>query len=46
MRLIKSRDVPAMTGLTADQLREWTVRRDLVRPDIPAQKRGSQAQFS
>ncbi|MEJ6785399.1 hypothetical protein [Aminobacter sp. Piv2-1] len=46
MRLIKSRDVPAMTGLTADQLREWTVRRDFVRPDVPAQKRGSQAQFS
>lgn len=35
-----------MTGLTAHQLREWTVRRDLVRPDVPAQKRGSQALFS
>lgn len=46
MRLIKSGDVPAMTGLTADQLREWTVRRNLVKPDVPAQKRGSQAQFS
>ncbi len=46
MRLIKSRDVPALTGLTADQLREWTVRRGLVEPDEPAQKRGSEARFS
>ena len=46
MQLIKSRDVPALTGLTADQLREWTVRRCLVQPDEPAQKRGSEAKFS
>ena len=46
MRLVKSRDVPALTGLTADQLREWTVRRGLVQPDEPAQKRGSEAKFS
>lgn len=46
MRLIKSRHVPALTGLTADQLREWTVRRALVQPDEPAQKRGSEARFS
>jgi hypothetical protein len=45
MRLVKSRDVPALTGLTADQLREWTVRRGLVQPDEPAQKRGSEAKF-
>lgn len=46
MRLVRSRDVPALTGLTADQLREWTVRRSLVQPDEPAQKRGSEARFS
>lgn len=46
MRLVRSRDVPALTGLTADQLREWTVRRGLVQPDEPAQKRGSEARFS
>lgn len=46
MRLIRTRDVPALTGLTADQLREWTVRRGLVQPDEPAQKRGSEAKFS
>lgn len=45
MRLVRSRDVPALTGLTADQLREWTVRRGLVQPDKPAQKRGSEAKF-
>ena len=44
--LVKSRDVPALTGLSADQLREWTVRRGLVQPDEPAQKRGSEAKFS
>jgi len=46
VRLVKSRDVPALTGLTSDQLREWTVRRGLVQPDEPAQKRGSEAKFS
>lgn len=46
MRLIRSRDVPALTGVTTDQLREWTVRRRLVQPDVPSQKRGSEAQFS
>ena len=46
MQFTRSRDVPALTGLTSDQIREWTVRRDLIRPDIPAQKRGSEAQFS
>jgi hypothetical protein len=46
VNLVKSRDVPALTGLTAGQLREWTVRRGLVQPDEPAQKRGSEAKFS
>jgi len=46
VRLVRSRDVPALTGLTADQVREWTVRRALIQPDQPAQKRGSEARFS
>lgn len=46
MRLIRSREVLQLTGLTADQLREWTVRRALIQPDVPAQKRGSEAKFS
>jgi hypothetical protein len=32
--------------MTADQLREWTVRRGLIQPDEPAPKRGSEAKFS
>lgn len=46
MHFAKSRDVLRLTGLTADQLREWTVRRGLILPDFPAQKRGSEARFS
>jgi hypothetical protein len=46
LNLIRSRDVLALTGLSADQLREWTVRRSLIQPDVPAQKRGSDAKFS
>lgn len=46
MRLIKSREVLQLTGLTGDQLREWTVRRALIQPDVPAQKRGSEARFT
>ena len=44
-QLIGTRQVLELTGLTADQLREWTVRRNLIAPDIPAQKRGSGARF-
>jgi hypothetical protein len=46
VRLVRSRDVPALTGVTADQLREWTGRRGLVQPDEPSLKRGSEAKFS
>lgn len=45
VRLIRSRDVLTLTGLSADQLREWTVRRALILPDIPASRQGQQAQF-
>ena len=46
VRLLKTRQVPALTGLTVDQIRDWTVRRGLIQPDIPARKRGSEAKFS
>ena len=46
MRLLGSREVLELTDLTANQLREWTVRRALILPDVPAQKRGSEAKFS
>ncbi|WP_374130399.1 hypothetical protein [Sphingomonas sp. 28-62-20] len=45
MRLIGSRDVLELTGLSADQLREWTVRRGLIHPDVPASRQGQQSQF-
>lgn len=45
VRLIGSRDVLKLTGLSADQLREWTVRRGLIHRDIPASRQGQQAQF-
>lgn len=46
MRLVGSKDAQAVTGLSADQLREWAGRRGLVTPDIPASGKGSQARFS
>lgn len=46
MRLVKAREVQALTGLSADRLREWAGRRGLVRPDVPAQGKGSQARYS
>lgn len=45
VRLIGSRDVLKLTGLTGNQLREWTVRRGLIHPDVPALRQGQQAQF-
>lgn len=45
VRLIGSRDVLKLTELSADQLREWTVRRGLIHPDVPASRQGQQAQF-
>ncbi|MCH2237366.1 MULTISPECIES: hypothetical protein [Pseudomonadota] len=45
VRLIGSRDVLKLTGLSGDQLREWTVRRGLIHPDVPASRQGQQAQF-
>lgn len=46
MRLVGSREAQAVTGLSIDQLREWTGRRGLVAPDIPASGKGTKARFS
>lgn len=46
MRLVRAREVQVLTGLSADQLREWTGRRGLVSPDVPARGKGTQARFS
>ncbi|HEV7285788.1 MAG TPA: hypothetical protein VGN75_13120 [Kaistia sp.] len=46
MKLIKSADVLKLTGLSADQLREWTTRRGLIRPDAEPHGPGSRAKYS
>lgn len=46
MRLVGSREAQAIAGLSADQLREWTGRRGLISPDVPARGKGTQARFS
>jgi hypothetical protein len=46
MRLIRSQEVQALTGLSADQLREWTCRRGLVSPDVAPRGRGTRSGFS
>ena len=44
--LVQTKDVLRLTGLSADQLREWTVRRDLIRPDITPSGPGTRAKFT
>ena len=46
MRLVGSREAQALTDLSADQIREWTGRRGLIKPDVPACGKGTQARFS
>jgi DNA-binding transcriptional MerR regulator len=46
MRLVKANEVQRLTGLSADQLREWTVRRGLIEPDAKPHGPGSRALFS
>lgn len=46
MRLIKAAAVQALTGLTSDQLREWTSRRHLIVPDEKPSGPGSRALYS
>jgi len=46
MKLITAGDVLRLTGLTADQLREWTSRRGLIQPDTKPKGPGSRAMYS
>jgi hypothetical protein len=46
MRLINAGVVQELTGLTADQLREWTTRRDLIKPDLEPNGPGSRARYA
>lgn len=46
MQLIKARDVLALVDLSADQLREWTIRRALIPADMKPKGRGFPARYS
>ncbi len=46
MRYFQARDVVRLTGLTQPQLREWTERRKLLTPSVPADGPGTRALFS
>src|ERR1700733_5721335 len=46
MRLIKAGEVQRLTGLSADQLREWTTRRGLIEPDAKPCGPGSRARYA
>ena len=46
MGLIGTRDVLALTGLSGNQLREWTGRRALILADVPASGKGTKARYS
>lgn len=44
--MVPAGQVQSLTGLTADQLREWSHRRDLVPPDVAAEGPGRPALYS
>jgi hypothetical protein len=44
--LIQSKQVLKLTGLSADQLRDWTHRRALIEPDVKPTGPGSRALYS
>lgn len=46
MRLVKASEVQKLTGLSADQLREWTARRGLIQSDAKPNGPGSRALYS
>lgn len=46
MRLVTTREATSLTGLSTDQLREWTSRRALIPADIQHRGRGSPAQYA
>lgn len=45
MRLVTTRRATSLTGLSTEQLREWSSRRALIPADIQNRGRGSQAQY-
>ena len=46
MRLVTTRVATGLTGLSTEQLREWTSRRALIPPDVKPKGRGSPARYS
>lgn len=46
MQLITTRDATRLTGLSTEQLREWTSRRALIPPDVKPKGHGSPARYS
>ncbi|WP_347258520.1 MerR family transcriptional regulator [Methylocaldum sp.] len=44
--MIQAKEVLRLTGLSADQLREWTCRRGLVKPDVQPSGPGTLALYS
>lgn len=46
MRLIQAGEVQKLTGLTSDQLREWTSRRGLIEADSKPSGPGTRARFA
>lgn len=46
MQLVTTRDATRLTGLSTEQLREWTSRRALILPDVKPKGHGSPAHYS
>ncbi|AIV90371.1 MerR family transcriptional regulator [Burkholderia pseudomallei] len=46
MQLVPTRDATRLTGLSTEQLREWTSRRALIPPDVKPKGHGSPARYS
>ncbi len=46
MHFVTTRDATRLTGLSTEQLREWTSRRALILPDVKPKGHGSPARYS
>lgn len=46
MQLVSTRQATRLTGLSTEQLREWTSRRALILPDVKPKGHGSPARYS
>lgn len=46
MRLVTTREASSLTGLSTDQLREWTIRRAIIPADIRPKGHGSPARYT